>query len=106
MKIKFRQSGGMAGLTQGCEIDTQALPATEAAEIKNLVKNTGVLKSQSPLRRLVVRDALVACDIFYYSISVESHEITYLVRFSDFTIPENGRLLLDYLKKQARPQAL
>ncbi len=94
MKIKFRQSGGVAGVTSSCEIDTQALPAAEAAEIENLVIICGVLKSKIRL------SGIVACDIFGYSISVESKEITYHVSFDDFTIPEGGRPSLDYLKKQ------
>ena len=85
MKIRFSQSGGIVGLPQSCEIDTQALPVPEAAEIENLVKISGVLKTKFALSRIV------ACDIFGYSISVESSEITYNVKFTDLTIPEDGR---------------
>lgn len=66
MKIRFCQSGGLAGLIHRCEIDTKALPRAEAAEIENLVKMTGVLKSKFRLSRIV------ACDILGYSIAVES----------------------------------
>jgi hypothetical protein len=109
MKIRFRQSGGVAHLTLSCEIDTHALPQTEAAEIENLVKISGVLKPKkieigSFLKCKFALSRIVACDIFGYSISVESSEVSYRVAFDDFTIPKRGRLLLDYLKKHARPQ--
>ncbi len=97
MKITFRQSGGFAGLALGCEIDTRVLPADEAAEIEKLVKACGVLKSKFTLFRIA------ACDIFGYSISVESSDISYRVGFSDLTIPEGAHPLLNYLKRHARP---
>jgi hypothetical protein len=99
MKISFVQSGGIAGLTSGCEIDTTSLPSAEAAEIESLVKRSGVLKSKFTLLRVA------ACDILGYSISVESSELTYHVGFDDLTIPEGGRPLLNYLKSRARPQS-
>lgn len=98
MKIKFCQSGGIAGRTFRCEIDTKALPPAEAAEIENLVRITGVLKSRFTLSKIV------ACDIFGYSISVESNELTYHVGFNDLTVPEGSRPLLNCLKKYARRQ--
>ena len=103
MKIRFGQSGGFAGLTQSCEIDTKALPGAEAAEIENLVKTSGVLTVKIPFwRKITLSRRIAACDIFGYSISVESREITYHVKFDDFTIPEGSRPLLNYLKKHAR----
>jgi hypothetical protein len=100
MKIKFSQSGGITGLSLSCEINTRTLPRAEAAEIEGLVKTGGVLKRK---RKLL---GMRACDIFGYSISVESSEISYRVRFNDLTIPEGGRPLLDYLRKSARRHAL
>ena len=109
MKIKFSQSGGVAGLNLSSEIDTEALPEAEAAEIENLVKVGGVLKSKrieigSLLKFKITLSRILACDIIGYSISVESSEITYHASFDDVTIPEGGRPLLDYLKHRARPE--
>jgi hypothetical protein len=100
MNIKFYQSGGLAGLTLSCEIDTRSLPQAEAAKIENLVRICGVLKRKIKLSRIR------ACDSFGYSISVESNEISYRVSFDDFTIPEGSLPLLNYLKKHARPHEL
>jgi hypothetical protein len=97
MKIRFSQSGGFAGLNLSCEIDTRALPGAEAAEIENLVRIAGVLKSKFALSRIVARD------LFYYSISVKSSGISYHVEFNDLTIPEGARPLLDYLRNHAQP---
>jgi hypothetical protein len=111
MKIRFHQFGGVAGLNLGCEIDTRALPGAEAAEIENLVKIGGVLKRKrvevgGVAKYKIKLSKIAARDIFSYSISVESREITYHVAFDDLTIPELSRPLLDYLKKHARPQPL
>jgi hypothetical protein len=97
MKIRFSQSGGFAGLSRSCEIDTRALPADAGAEIENLVKIAGVLKSKFALSGIVARD------LFYYSISVKSRGISYHVKFNDLTVPEGAGPLLNYLKNHARP---
>jgi Emfourin len=111
MKITFHQSGGFAGFTQKCEIDTRTLPGAEAAEIENLVKIGGVLKPKTAgiigfLKSRITFSRTGACDIFDYGISVESDGITYHVTFDDLTIPEGSRPLLDYLKTHARQQQI
>ena len=109
MKIMFHQSGGFAGLTQSCEIDTRSLPGSEAAEIEDLFRIGGALKPKrfdiiGFLKSTIARSTTGACDTFDYSISVESNEANYHVAFNDLTIPKGSHHLLDYLKSQARPQ--
>ena len=38
MQIGFQRSGGFAGLTMGCEVDTERLPPAEAQDIERLVE--------------------------------------------------------------------
>jgi hypothetical protein len=105
MKIRFRQSGGFAGLIHSCSIDTGELSLAQAAEIENLVKTSGVLAAKIPFwRKIVSWQRIVARDLFYYSISIESSEGTYRVEFDDSNVPEGSRPLLKYLKNHARPQ--
>ena len=47
MKITFRKSGGYEGLIMGCEINTDSLPAEEAAKLQSQVEQSGILPAQS-----------------------------------------------------------
>jgi hypothetical protein len=98
MKIKWLQSGGIAGLNMGCEIETLALPPEEAAEVEKLVKDCGVLKSRNRFFRPMGHDLCA------YSISVEGSEISYSVSFDDLTVPEGAGSLMGYLMKRSRPR--
>ncbi|AFM26433.1 protealysin inhibitor emfourin [Desulfomonile tiedjei] len=105
MKIRFRQTGGFANLIQSCEIDTKTLSPARAAEIENLVRNSGILTVKIPFWRKVARwQRIVACDLFYYSISIESSEVTFSLAFDDSSIPDGSRPLLNYLKNRVRSQ--
>jgi hypothetical protein len=105
MKISFRQSGGFAGLIHSCSIDTGKLSLAQAAEIENLVKTSGVLAAKIPFWRKIANwQRIVARDLFYYSISIESSAGTYNLAFDDSSIPEGSRPLLNFLKNHAQPQ--
>jgi hypothetical protein len=103
MKIRFSQSGGLTGLIQSFEIDTKALSRSETAEIESLVETSGILTAKIPYWRKLVNRQLVACDLFFYSISIESGKAANQLKFDDSTIPEGSRPLLNYLKNRARP---
>lgn len=96
MKIKFRQSGGYAGLHMGCEIDTDSLPAPEADRLTALVENSGILQATS-------QRSLNAADLFTYEFAIEASQGSQQVSFDDMSLPERVRPLLDYLQGQAQP---
>lgn len=96
MKIKFRQSGGYAGLRMGCELDTNVLSIDEAAQLESLVKTSGILKAKSD------RSENTA-DLINYEITIETKEGTHQVTFDDLTLPESVVPLLDYLQSHAKP---
>jgi hypothetical protein len=97
MKIIFRQSGGYGGLIRGCEIDVDALPADEAAEVRSLVKSSGILGAKSARSK-------AARDVFNYSITVETGSGAHQVEFDDTTIPAGAVPLLDYLRSKSGPR--
>ncbi|WP_309741734.1 protealysin inhibitor emfourin [Chamaesiphon sp. OTE_20_metabat_361] len=96
MKIKFRQSGGYAGLRMGYDLDTNLLPIEEAAELQSLVQGSGVVQSQSSRSEN-------AADLINYEITIETKEGTRQIAFDDLTLPESIIPLLDYLQSHAKP---
>lgn len=99
MQVRFRQSGGFAGLRRGCDLDTDTLPAEEAANLRSLVEQSGVLQAQSG------RTAK-ARDLFNYEITIETSDGTHLVTFDDGSKPEGIEPLLEYLQNLSEPLPL
>lgn len=97
MKIKFRKSGGYAGLISGCEIDTNSLPPDQAQELDSLVKRSGILSAGSARSE-------AGRDLGNYHITVTTDEGTHQVSFDDMTAPESARALLEYLMEHSGPR--
>ena len=96
MKVKFGQSGGYAGLRRGCELDTDSLPADEAATLQSLVEQSGILQAKSGRTP-------TARDLFNYDITIETSQGSHHVSFDDMTMPESVDPLLEYLQDRAKP---
>ncbi len=96
MKIKFRQSGGYAGLRMGLDLDINSLSTDESTQLESLVKTSGILQSKSGR-------AENAADLINYEITIETKEGTHQVKFDDLTLPESVLPLLEYLQSQAKP---
>ena len=99
MKVRYRQSGGFAGLSLGSDLDTANLPTGEAEELERLVKraaldNVGVQKSSR------------GRDLTSYEIVVADNGRTTKASFDDMTIPPNVQPLLDFLKRRASAKPL
>jgi hypothetical protein len=99
MKVKFSQSGGYAGLRRGCELDTNSLPADQAAKLQSLVEQSGILEAKSG-------HAPHARDLFNYDITVETTQGDRTVSFDDLSLPEGVEPLLEYLQSCAKPLPL
>jgi hypothetical protein len=96
MKIKFRQSGGYAGLRMGLDLDINSLSTDESTQLESLVKTSGILQSKSG-------HAENAADLINYEITIENQEGTHQINFDDLTLPESAIPLLDYLQDRAKP---
>jgi hypothetical protein len=95
VKVSFRQVGGFAPMFLGCELDTAALPAAEAAELGRLVEHSGI--RQLPDVRLPG-----AADVPTASIEVTEGSETHAVSFHLPVIPEAVRPLLAFLLARSR----
>jgi len=99
MKVRYRQSGGYAGLVLGCELDSDKLPRAEAEELARLVK-------QAVLDKVGVKRSSRGRDLTNYEIIVENNGRTPKASFDDMTIPADVQPLLDFLRSRATARPL
>ena len=95
MKITFRESGGFAPVFRGCEINPDALPPEEAAQVQALVEASGLL-TMSDRRVESARDVRVYT--LHFETGAEAHEVT----LDQLSVPESARPLLDLLRARSR----
>jgi hypothetical protein len=95
MKVRFRQTGGFAGLIMGCDLDTSTRSPAEAQELARLIKQANLEKTQT-------RRSDKARDLQNYEIAVEGAGITAKATFDDMSVDANVEPLLDFLRKRAR----
>jgi hypothetical protein len=99
MKIRFRQTGGFAGLSRGCDLDAAALPRAEADELARLLA-AAKLETLKPAR---ARGA----DRQQYDLVVEREgEAALEVRFDDGALTDELARLVAFLRKRAKPVPL
>ena len=96
MRVQFRETGGFAGLSRGCDLDADKLSGDDKSELVSLVKDSKpLLAKTSPNQQ--VRDALA------YEIVIEEGKDRLDAAFDDTTLPKGILPLLDFLKKKSRP---
>ena len=99
MRVQFIQSGGVLGTVKGCELDTAALPADAADELRRLVAGSGLTASAETL-------SAAGRDLQQYEITIEDGKRKVSVVLDNTTVPPAARALVGYLKKCARPRPL
>lgn len=99
VRVRFLQSGGVAGAVRGCELDTSSLAPAEARELEALVQSSGLVSSGEFLSRR-------GRDLRHYEIHVERGAGDLSVTFDDETLPDQARPLVSYLRKSAIPTVL
>jgi hypothetical protein len=96
MKVRFRQSGGFAGLVRGAELDTAALAGPEAAELERLVAAARLAST--------TRTAARGADRQQYEIVVEREGAPKVeARFGDDALSDELAALVAFLRARARP---
>ncbi len=99
MKVHFRQSGGFAGVIQGCEFDTEDLRVEEAKRLEALVKQVpwdlpvGAGRAQTGAR-----------DITRYELVVETERGERHLTLDDLSVPEKVWPLLEFLLERSSPR--
>jgi hypothetical protein len=96
MRIRYREAGGIAGLSRGCDIDTRSLPEEEASRVALLVERAGLEEART-------EGPKEARDLMGYEILIEHERNQTVVRFDDASVPAAAEDLLAYLQGRARP---
>ena len=106
--IRFRQTGGFAGLVRGCELALEALAPKEREECERLLLRSGLMDAAAarPGSQVPGPDRDLARDLIEYEIEIESASGTRRFRFDDLDLTEKVAPLVAFFQKHARPMAL
>ena len=93
-KIRFRQSGGFAGLVRGCDVAPEALRAAERRSLEGhaQAKSAAAPAGASPARDLAV-----------YEIEIETDAGVRRLEFDEMNIPKDLAALVERLVKGSKP---
>lgn len=97
MRISFRRSGGITGMSRAFDVSTDDLSPQAASELRRLVEESGVLAMPSGHA-----DDHPVADAFAYTITVESGDRRTTLTTSDALAPDALRPLLTWLNREAR----
>ena len=107
-RVRFRQTGGFAGLVRGCEFAPDALGAGKREELERLVRESGLVASAGAAAaqgtRGTGRDR--ARDMMLYEIEIESEAGVVRASLDDLDLSEKVAPLVAYLQKHSRPMPL
>jgi hypothetical protein len=95
MKIKFRQTGGFAGLAKFIEIDCDKIPADEATFLHSLLDQSGFFDLSEPVQRGIP-------DEEQYSVEVEAGGHLRKMHMDRSSVPDNLKPLIRYMVKCAK----
>jgi Emfourin len=93
-KIRFRQSGGFAGLVRGCEVAPEDLGAADrrALEGHAQARSAAAPAGSSPAR-----------DLAFYEIELETDAGVSRLEFDEQGVPDDLAALVERLVKSSRP---
>ena len=97
MRISFRRSGGITGMSQALDVSTDDLSPQAASELRRLVEESGVMAMPD-----IAPGAESVADAFAYTITVESGDRRTTLTTSDAAAPDALRPLLTWLNREAR----
>jgi hypothetical protein len=94
VEIAFQRSGGVAGLTMGCEVDTEKLPPAEARELEELVEKLEASGAGS--------GGPAQPDRFQYELTVTRGGKARSFQLAEQALTPEGRELVKRLTERAR----
>lgn len=96
MRISFTRSGGFAGSTSGCLIDTSDLEDDDRAHLEQLVDRAGWTESWESFA--------ADRDRWRVAISIDDAATSIHVVCDESCVPEQARPLVSFLKDRALPR--
>jgi hypothetical protein len=103
-KIRFRQTGGFAGLIRGVELKPEDLGSKERAQLERLVEKSGL--AEKGKKKATAKPASSARDLTNYEIEIESASGTARVELDDLDLPPEVEPLVTLLQKHSKPMPL
>jgi hypothetical protein len=100
MRVRFRQSGGFAGTSRGCELDSSTLPAADSAELERLMRGARLEQLPSCRPRSSVPDLRV------YEIVMTDDARELRASFTDSDLEEPLAALVRFLQARSAPHRL
>lgn len=91
--VRFRQSGGFAGLIRGCEAAGDQLGAADRRALERHLKAAGKSSSTPSAAR----------DLVVYELEVETGTGTVRLEFDEAGVPDDLTAFVDDLVSRARP---
>lgn len=95
MKIQFRQTGGIAGLTRFCDVDTSKLKPDEVKVWETAVRDSRFFDLEIEKQELFP-------DAFLYVIQIEDGVRSKSLSYHDGNIPRQAELLMTLLNQYAQ----
>ena len=96
MKVELTQSGGFARLIRHCTLDTATMAPDEAAALESLVRQARLSSSREHV-------SSSGRDLEEYQIAIHEGGKAVTVVHDQSTLTADGKALVGYLKKCARP---
>ena len=96
MRIRYKRSGGFAGLLRGCTIDVARLAPAAALLVKGLIKVAQRVKVKS------ARTPGVA-DLPVHEVTIETDAGTLELSFDDMALPKSLKPLVEFLARRSKP---
>lgn len=94
--IRFERSGGFAGIITGNTIDSLQLKRNESKMLQSMIEDACFFSL--PAGKITANQP----DRFSYKITIESAGKKHMVEFSQESVPEGLKNLVQYLKKKTR----
>jgi len=98
MKIKFRQSGGFAGMVKSIEVERKDLSDEEFGALKSMVDQAKFFDLPEP----APHTQHTMPDMEQYSISIESGGQTREMHLTKSTVPKELKPLIKYMAGKAK----
>lgn len=96
MRVVFRRTGGVAGRTLGCSLDSASMPAKDAAALFRLVESAALQSTAGPAPPGAARD------LVSYEIEVDDRGTVTRACFDDANVHPEAAPLIEFLVAQAR----
>jgi len=98
MKINYERTGGFGGMRIALDLDLHTLPDDEALALEDMVKEADFFHLDQSF------DQGMLADGFQYAITIDGGRKKRTIRFSESSVPDVLRPLLDELLMRARSQ--